>query len=100
MLGCLGAGGELSLKHNDKAVFKALAGDGYTGPVGIDYIVDALDRVYPVDIKARFSRAAHMPLLAERLSRGVGTADTWKYLRARTAPGTFSRVAEQLGEWR
>ncbi len=87
------------LKLHSRKIIQALADDGYTGPVGIDYIVDAQDQVYPVDINARFSRAAYMALLVERLSHGVGSVDTWKYLRARTAPGAFSQVAGQLGEW-
>lgn len=69
---------------------------GYTGVVGIDYIVTA-NSAYPVENNARFNGSTYVGMIIENIENKLSSSiPYWKFLKLKTTPISFPELVTKL----
>lgn len=77
-------------------VVEKMCASGYTGVLGIDYIVTS-GGIYPVENNARFNGSTFVRLILDQLEKMHFTTECWKFIKLAITPCTFSELIERLG---
>ncbi len=73
-----------------------MARSGYTGVVGIDYIVTK-NSTYPVENNARFNGSTYVGMIIENIENQLlSSIPYWKFLKLKTTPISFPGLVKQL----
>jgi len=74
-----------------------MARSGYTGVVGIDYIVTE-NGIYPVENNARFNGSTYVGMIIENIENKIlSSIPYWKFLKLKSRPSSFFEFAQKLG---
>ncbi len=84
------------LEISEKIV-KQMAGVGYRGVLGIDYIVSD-QGIFPIENNARVNGSTYVHALAEQLEKSIGKIECWKFYKAKTIPTTFDQFRLTISE--
>lgn len=77
-------------------VVEQMSASGYTGVLGIDYIVTC-EGIYPVENNARFNGSTFVRLILDQLEKKHFPPACWKFIKLISSPCTFSKLIERLG---
>ncbi|MCB0334755.1 MAG: hypothetical protein KDD62_00575 [Bdellovibrionales bacterium] len=79
-----------------RKIVRKMADDGYTGALGIDYIVTE-EGIFPIENNARLNGSSFVYGIVDRVEEQIGSVPCWKFFKARTQPGDFHQLADALG---
>jgi biotin carboxylase len=77
-------------------IVKQMSASGYTGVLGIDYIVTC-EGIYPVENNARFNGSTFVRLILNQIEIKHLSTAYWKFIKLISSPCTFSELIERLG---
>lgn len=76
-------------------VVEHMSASGYTGVLGIDYIVTN-EGIFPVENNARFNGSTFVRLILDQLEKIHFSTACWKFIKITTAPCSFTELTEKL----
>lgn len=82
------------IRETSLSIVSHMAGSGYVGVVGIDYIQTDTG-VYPVENNARVNGSTYVLMIVDRIEALSGPVPCWKSLKAQTTPCGFRDLARR-----
>lgn len=79
------------------SIVQDMAKAGYTGVVGIDYIVSCSGEIFPVENNARFNGSSYVSLILENIEEKSGPVNCWKFIKVKTKPCSFQELTKTIG---
>jgi hypothetical protein len=77
-------------------VVEQMSASGYTGVLGIDYIVTD-EGIFPVENNARFNGSTFVRLIIDQLEKIHFSIACWKFIKITINPCSFTELTEMLG---
>jgi len=81
---------ETSLK-----IVNHMAGFGYRGVVGIDYIVSN-EGIFPVENNARFNGSSYVSMIVDNVEEFISLIPYWKFIKIKTPACTFLELTRRI----
>ena len=74
-----------------------MAGSGYRGVIGIDYIITDKS-IYPIENNARFNGSSYAGMIVENMEEKLKiTLPYWKFIKTKTRPCSFLELTKRMG---
>jgi len=68
---------------------------GYTGVVGIDYIVTP-EGIFPVENNARFNGSSYVRIIVNNIEELTTPIPCWKFIKIKTPPCSFDELTQRI----
>jgi len=72
-----------------------MARSGYTGVIGIDYIVSK-EGIFPVENNARFNGSSYVRMIVDNIEALTSTIPYWKFIKIKTPACSFLELTERI----
>jgi hypothetical protein len=76
-------------------IAKHMAGFGYRGVLGIDYIVTD-EGIFPIENNARFNGSSYVRLIINNIENLTTPIGYWKFIKIKTLPCSFSELTQRI----
>lgn len=85
-----------SIKKTSFKIVNEMAGSGYIGVVGIDYIVTD-SGIYPVENNARFNGSSYVSIIVNNIEILTGCpVPCWKFIKVKTQACSFATLSKRM----
>jgi len=83
------------IKETSLKIVNKMSETGYTGVVGVDYIVSN-EGVFPVENNARFNGSSYVIMIIEQIEKLIAPISVWKFIKIKTRPCSFAELKSRL----